>query len=328
MSKLSDEIIGGVKDTMLDPVWRSNLLTHGEIFWVLEDSDTDFTKIQAEHPLNVFTTVSAAYDACTTNRNDIILISANTAHTMAAMLTVSKNRIHFIGMDGGGRQTGHGSRLVMGVTTAATDIAVVKVTGVRNSFTNIKIESSNTVAQGLYALVDAGEYTCYQNCSFLKLTDLDQTTAADVVAEGDSTTWRNCEFGAATVLVSVARPTMLIDKIVGSSGMLDNNFFECNFVKYTSSADAMFIKVAAAGDGQRYAMLRSCAFINWSAAAGGTTMTNAISSPTGSELMIVLDANCISAGCTNIASSTTNVQVFINAAVPTAATSGISVNAA
>ena len=291
------------------------------------DTIADIVKADPDGDVRLFTTVAAAYAAAETNRNDVIMLSANASHPLTEMLTVSKNRVHFVGMDMGDRQTGQGSRLVMGVTAAATDIAAVKVTGVRNSFRNIKIESSNTVAQGLYALVDAGEYTLYKNCSFLKLTDLDQATAADVVAEGDGATWINCELGAATLLTTAARPTVLIDKVVGTTGMLDNNFINCNFVSYTS-ADKNLIKVAAAGAGQRYAMFRGCSFINWEIAAGGSVITDAINAPSGSELYIILDANCITVGCTNIATATTNVGVYVNAAVPTAATSGIAVNAA
>jgi hypothetical protein len=291
------------------------------------DTIADIVKSDPDGDVRLFTTVAAAYDAAESNRNDVIMLSAYSSHSLTEMLTVSKNRVHFVGMDMGDRQTGHGTRLVMGVTTAATDIAAVKVTGVRNSFRNIKIESSNTKAESLYALIEAGEYTLYKNCSFLKLTDLDQATAADVVAEGDSTTWIHCEFGAATLKTTAARPTVLVDKIVGSTGMLDNNFINCNFVSYTS-ADKNLFKVAAAGDGQRYAAFRSCMFINWAIAAGGIAITDAISAPAGSELYILLDANCMTVGCTNIATATTNVGVYINAAVPTADTSGISVNAA
>ena len=309
--------------------------TLGNTYYVVPSTEANYNVLKSIYDFTYddgseafCSTVADAYSKVVSGRNDVIALHSNASHALTEMLTVAKNRVHFVGLDGGGRQTGHGARLVMGITTAATDIAAVKVTGVRCSFTNIKIESSNTKDESLYALIEAGEYTRYANCSFLKLTDLDQATAADIVAEGDSTTWRNCEFGAATVKTTAARPTMLIDKIVGSTGMLDNNFFDCNFVSYTSAAARFFIKVAASGDGQRYAMFRGCSFFNWALAAGGTAMTSAIYAPSGSELAIILDANCIVVGCTDIATSANNVGVYINAAVPTAATSGIAVNAA
>jgi len=290
----------------------------------------EIADVDPDGRMRFFTTVSAAYDACENNNNDVILLDANSSHPITEMLTVAKNRIHFIGMDGGGRiGTGHGARLVMGVTTEATDLAVCKVTGTRCSFRNVKFESSNTKDESLYALIDAGAYTYYENCSVLKLTDLGEATAADVVFAGAGTDWRECEFGAATLKATAARPVGIIDKsLAGSNGMLDNHFLNCTFVSYTSSADRNFIKLVANQDGQRYAMFRGCAFINWDLISTGTTMTNAIYAKAGQDnLYLVFDANCLSVGCTNF-SNTNNAGVYICAPVPTTTTSGIAVNAA
>jgi len=309
------------------PVFGGLPPTFGDVYFVdyRNGSDDDDGKT----PESAVKLLSTAYGLCTTNNNDIILIDGDSAIVETEMITWSKNRIHVYGCDGAGHLgVGHGARITMGVTTAATDLAPVKVTGVRNTFTNCKFESTNTKAESLYGHIEAGEFTTYNRCSFIKITDLDQTSAADIVAEGDGTTWCDCEFGAATILTSVARHTMLVDKIVGSTGMYDNNFKDCNFIAYTSDADKNFVKVVAAGDGQRYAMFRGCAFINWDLAAGGTTMTNAVAAPAGSELQMVFDSNTIVVGCTNFAAAANNVGVHICAAVPTAATSGIAVNAA
>ncbi len=309
------------------PVFGGLPPTFGNVFFVdyRNGSDDDDGKT----PESAVKTLSTAYGLCISNNNDFILIDGDSAVVETAMIDWSKNRIHVFGCDGGSHLgVGHGARITMDVTTAVTDLAPVKVTGIRNTFTNCKFESTNTLDESLYGHIEAGEFTTYNRCSFIKITDLDETGAADIVAEGDGTTYYECEFGAATILTSVARPTMLVDKIVGSTGMLDNNFKDCNFIAYTSSADKFFIKVAAAGDGQRYSMFRGCAFINWSLAAGGTTMTSAISAPASSELQMVFDANTIVVGCTDFATATNNVGVHICAAVPTATTSGIAVNAA
>jgi len=302
-------------------------ITFGNYYFV--DADNGSDSYDGKTMATAKATVAAAYALTTTNNNDVIALSAASSHAITEMLTVAKNRVHFIGLDGGGRQTGHGARLVMGLTTAATDLAVVKVTGVRCSFTNIKMESSNTKDESLYTLIDAGEYTIYRNCSFLKLSDLNEATAADVVAAGDSTTWINCEFGAATLRATAARPVMIIDKSLASSnGLMDNNFFNCNFVSYTSSADRRFIKLVANQDGQRYAMFRGCSFINWDIIATGTTMTNAVYAKSGqTQLYLIFDANTICVGCTNFANSD-NAGVYICAPVPVTTTSGIAVNAA
>ena len=61
-----------------------------------------------------------------------------TTHPLTSMLTVAKNRVHFVGIDGsGGRLYGQNAKISMGVTIAATDVFAIKDTGVRNSYTNI-----------------------------------------------------------------------------------------------------------------------------------------------------------------------------------------------
>jgi len=302
-------------------------VTSGTYFFVNSDIGSDGNDgLSMESPLK---TVEAAYALMTTDKWDVCVLMGASQHSLSAMLTVAKNRCLFVGLDGGGRQTGHGARLVMTTTGVATDIAAVKVTGVRNSFTNIKIESTSETAESLYALIDAGEYTRWANCSFSKLTDLDQATASDVVFAGDSTTWINCEFGAATVKATAARPVCIIDKsLAGSVGMMDNNFFQCNFVSYTSSASRNFINLVANQDGQRYSMFRSCAFINWDIIGTGTTMTYGINVADGqTQKYLIFDQNCVFVGCTSVTNDTSNDGVMLTASSPTANTSSIAVNA-
>ena len=308
--------------------------TFGRILVVMPSDDpnydtmADIIKPDPDGDVRLFTTVAAAYAAAETNRNDVILLSTNSSHTISSMLTVAKNRVHFVGMDACTRiGTGHGARLVMGVTTVATDLAVVKVTGSRNSFKNIKFESSNTKDESLYALIDSGAYTSYENCSVLKLTDLDEATAADVIFGGTGTDWINCEFGAATVLATAARPVAIIDKSLSvSNGMIDNHFLNCTFVSYTDQATRYFIKLVANQDGQRYAMFRGCSFINWDLIGSGTTMTFAIYAvSTNANLYMIFDANTTCTGCTSFGDDTNAAGVMTMGASPTAATAGVSV---
>ena len=328
----------GWGQAMLNMV-ASRVPAFGNIFIVCNPDDTalphyqhlqDIALADPDGRVRFYTSVSDAYDATTTNNNDVILIDANSAHELTEMLTVSKNRIHFIGMDGGGRMgTGFGARLAMGVTTEATDIAVVKVTGWRCSFRNMKFESSNTKDESLYALVDAGAYTLYQNCSVLKLTDLDESTAADVVLGGNGTTWKECEFGAATLKATAARPIAIIDKsLAGSNGMMDNNFMNCNFMSYTSSSSRTFINLVANQDGQRISTFRGCIFANWDLISTGTTMTYGITvADTQDNKYLIFDQNCVFVGCTSVTNDTSNDGVMLSGGSPTASTSSIAVTA-
>jgi len=278
-----------------------------------------------------FKLLSQAYAAATSDNNDVIYIDGDSAVVETDMITWAKGRIHVVGVDGAGHLgTGHGARITFAAndTPVAASLCPVTVTGWRNTFSGVKFESSCTRAESLYGHIDAGAYTTYNRCSFLKLNDLDEAGAADVVAQGNGTSWIDCEFGAATVLSSVARHNMLIDKIVSGNGHMDNNFKDCNFIAYTSDADRHFIHVAGTGDAQRYSMFRGTAFINWSLEASGVVMTDAIHSPASTAFYMVFDSGTIVVGCTNIAQSTDNAGVMVSGAVSTAATSCIAVNAA
>jgi len=80
----------------------------GNVFVVKSSTDTsdpNYQKLQDvmtpdnDGKVRFFTSISDAVDACTTNNNDIILLDSHTSHKVTSMLTISKSRIHFIGMD-------------------------------------------------------------------------------------------------------------------------------------------------------------------------------------------------------------------------------------
>jgi phage major head subunit gpT-like protein len=131
-------------------------ITYGNVYFVDYDNGSDNNKGTSKD--KAFKTLDKANTVVTTNNHDVIILSANSAHTLTEMLTVSKNRVHFVGSDArAGFGMGARSRVSLGVTTAATDIAVMKNTGVGNTFTGIKFDSSNTKAESLYAVAEGGE---------------------------------------------------------------------------------------------------------------------------------------------------------------------------
>ena len=301
----------------------------GDVYYVDYRNGADSNK--GTTPSKAFKTLGAAYTACTSNNNDRIYIDGDSLVVESDMITWAKNRIHVIGVDGPGRVgPGHGARIGFAAndSPAAASLAPIAVTGVRNTFSNIKFESQCTTAESLYAHVDAGEYTAYYRCSFIKISDVGETGATEVVAQGDGTSWIECEFGAMTYTATAARHVMLIDNKVGSNDFMDNNFVDCNFLSATTDADRHFIHCVGTGDTQRYSMFRGCSFINWDIHGSLTTMTDAVHVPANTAAYMVFDANTIVVGCTNFAQSTDNAGVYICAPVSTAATSGIAVNAA
>ncbi len=247
MGSFKEDISNAVVLKLLDPVMRANYMSDGEIFWLFEDSDTGLTKKMQDHPKNVFVTMAEAYAACTTNRHDIINVSAINAHAITTGIAWSKSRINVIGLDGGDRLIQQGARLV-GATADDTGY-VVKITGTRNSFRNIKFEQQSTDAAGLTVVQFGGEGTLVKNCSFVfgVATRLGASTTYEVVMGEDSGTFINCTFGNDTLKTSAARAVMLID-VVGSNEMKSNIFVDCFWFINSSDSSAHFIRVKANTD--------------------------------------------------------------------------------
>ena len=154
----------------------------------------DLMTLDNDGLVRFYTSLSSAYTDCESDNNDVILLDGNSTHSLTAGIAWSKNRIHVIGMDGGDRLVQQGAKVEL--ATAATTQYVIKVTGVRNSFRNIKFINAATAATALSVLEEGGEGNLYKNCSFIfgVVDNLDLTTAHEVVAGSDSATYLDCVF--------------------------------------------------------------------------------------------------------------------------------------
>lgn len=236
--------------------------TFGTYWFVDPDTSTPGTGKSIKRP---FKYVGQAEAAARTNNHDVILMSANSAINTAASndeLTLTKNRLHFVGMGGGSRYLGQRTRWTMGVTTGSA-IAVVQNTGVGNTFTNIKFDSSDTLATSLYAFAEGGEYTQFTNCEIVKSTDLDQTAAAYLLMNGDSTYMKNCAIGSLVYQFTVKRPAMLLNRttILGKVAR-DVIIEDCLFLINTTSTDSSLVHGDNANDVERMLLFKKCGFLN------------------------------------------------------------------
>lgn len=327
----------GYGRALLDAV-HSKISTFGRIFIVVNTSDAGeerYDKLREvfkpyDGLVRVYTSVSDAYDATTSNNHDVIVLDGDSTFSLSSMLTVSKSRVHFVGLDylmGVHRAYGHSTKISLGVTTAATDIATVKNTGIRNSFRGIKFLNSNTVTEGIYCFVDGGEYTYMEDCEVYKSTDLDVTGAAEFVCNADSPNYVNCTFGSLADARSgaVVRAAVLFTKEVAGTGLVtrDALFKNCNFwIQCTNTANR-FCYGANATDIERVAKFDQCDFI----CNGASSAIPAQNVAFGASLTVgaVLLKNCSSVLAGTAMSTTTGV--YVDSPVPAAATSGISVQA-
>lgn len=310
--------------------------TVGNIFFVIDPAATYRADFMNNFPVDiggyvrVFTTVAAAYEAATSNQNDVIILDGNATFNLTEMLTVSKNRVHFYGLDyllGANRPYGCSTKINLTATTGASNIATMLNTGVRNSFHGIKFTNASTVTEGIYGVVEGGEYTVYENCEFYKSQDYDVTGAAELVMNGDSAYIKNCTIGSLADARSgaVIRPCVLFTAGIAGVGKVarDVTFEDTRFWIQSTNTANRFVYGANATDIERAAVFTRCKFI----CNGASTAIPAQNVAFGATLTVgaVLLENCTSLLASTAMSTTTGV--FVDGAVPAAATTGISVQA-
>ena len=260
----------------------------------------------------IHTTLASAYAAVTSNRHDVILVNAHNGHAQTAMLTVAKNRMHIWGMGNRAGSIGMGARarVTMGVTTAATDLAVMKNTGVGNTFRNLKFDSANTKDESLYSVIEAGEYAIYDGCEIYKSTDLDETTAAELALNGDSAQFHNCVVGslANTVSTAIIRPCVqLAQDIVTGKIVRDCYFDNCLFLRRAGGTANSFVDATTADDVERMLMFKDCEFI---AAELGSQPAEAVTSSGGKQTDgLIMLSNCTAWNCTLLKEASVGIWV-------------------
>ena len=307
--------------------------TTGQVYMVIPASDSGYEQFYADHQKSykdgsvmIYNTIAAAYAAAVSNRHDVILLSANAAHAQTSMLTISKSRLHFIGLGFRPGSIGMGARarVTMGVTTAATDVAVLLNTGVGNTFQGIKFDSGNTKDESLYSVIDSGEYAIWEGCEFYKSTDLDQNLAAEVVANGDSSQFINCTFGslANAVADNCIRPNVLCSRNTAPSGtaqLRDNVFQDCLFLVKAGGTEPVRVYGANAADVERMLLMKNCTF--FSNALGAATPAHAVGFGSAQTEGSVLLQDCASVDHTVMAQA--SVGIYVAGSVATFATTGV-----
>ena len=297
---------------------QAQVPTFGNILVVFNSSDSDEKNYQHlqeimspdyDGQIRFYTSLESAYDAAESNNNDVILLDANSSHKIANGIAWSKNRVHLIGMDGGDRLVQQGAKVSS--TDGAADAYVIKVTGVRNSFRNIKFVQADKNAAALHVLEEGGEGNLYKNCSFTFGVgdNLDQTTAHEVVMGGDSCTFIDCLFGTETLLTSADRSVMDIDKVT-TQECKSNIFKDCIWLISTSETLANLIRVRGASDVIFTNLFIRPIFMASVDTIGGVAVTDAVESVGGiasGTINLYLPGTF---NCTNTCTTATAVEVY------------------
>jgi len=213
-------------------------------------------------------TYSEAISRVTDNNNDVIYIDGDSEIVETAMVTISKNRVHTIGCNGPFPIVGYGAgaRITLGVTIAATDIATIKNTGVRNTFSGIKVSNSNTLATNLYTFAEGGEYTRFFNSEFYKSALLTTDLIAELLMNGDSSQFFRCTFGDLDNekgAAGIEIPNVLLDR-EGITGKVcrDGWFEDCRLLRRAAHVDVCHVYSKDATAVERSLVFKNCVFWN------------------------------------------------------------------
>jgi hypothetical protein len=284
-------------------------------------SDTDNN---GKTPSKAFKTLSKAYDTATSNNNDVIHIDGDSTVAETSMITWSKNRIHVFGDNGPlpiyGQ--GAGAKVSMGVTTAAGDTATIRVTGVRNTFNGIKFINNNTLATCLHCVEEAGEYNRYNNCEIYKSTLLTTDLTAELLMNGDSSTFTSCTIGSLVDERGAAgkeRPCVKLDReTVTGKVCRDGVFVDCRFLHKAAHVDACFVYGKNATDVERSLIfVRPIMFNCVLATADPANAINFAAAQTAGDVLVIDPAYV---NTTIIGGASLNI--YVTGAVPTENTSG------
>lgn len=234
----------------------AQLGTFGNVFVVVNPNDTAELQYQMLQDLitpdtnglrRLYSSIADAYAAVQDGNNDVILLAAGTSNKVTSMLTVAKNKVHFFGMDGGGRKIGSRCLISNTGTGATTDVAMVRVTGRGCSFHNIKFSNNWTVAENLFAVQDRSNNAYFENCDIEAIgsAHLTNANAASLNLSAGESIYKNCTIGQDTLLVtSTGGQQVLIDRLTGAGQAATRCMFEdCNFQAYSSDTTHVFVRV-------------------------------------------------------------------------------------
>jgi hypothetical protein len=286
--------------------------TFGKYYYVNSDTGKGSDNNDGLTMETAYATLEQAYDTVTSNNHDVIVMSGNSGHALADEIVWAKNRVHVVGLGGGHRYMGQRTRITLPVTTGSA-IAALKVTGVGNTFTNLKITSSDTLSTSVYCVADGGEFSQWNYCWFEKDTDLDQTGAAELLCNADTGFYNHCTFGNMIYRPSVARQNVLFTRETITGKVARDVIFEdCLFLSFASATT--FVNLRATGnDIERLALFKDCLFASKAGSSAQALVCGIASALTDAEITLM---HCAAQNITDIAAASSGV--FTTSPTPSA----------
>lgn len=259
--------------------------------------------------------LEAAYDLCTTNQNDtILMVGSSTSNTLVAGITWSKNFTHLIGMSA--NLPGIGQRCGV-VGSAASDLSpLVTFSGIGNIVRNIRFYNGKDHNSSSGAVVVSGSRNEFTNCLFVGMQHITPAARSDsysLKVTGSEHLFDRCTIGYDSILRGSGEPPELWIN-TGASKLFFRN---CRVLTMSETATASPVLIDAVNLG--YIEFEDCVFVNTST-NWATSLTDCMSITATGTHYIVMRGNNQLVGITGWADTPTRMYMAQPASANTGGT--------
>ena len=246
-------------------------------------------------------TFDSAYGLMTTLKNDQMFIYPGASSlSLASELTIAKSMCSFIGTHWGINEH-HRSRF--GASAAFTPMITVE--GYGNTFANLYTQHGT--AQGDYVGWDIeGHRNSFHNVHFggpFFATQADHASYRGVTIAGTENYFKGCMFGDSSMARNAANYNVQLEAGVTAT------FEDCVFRMFVDGGDSMFVNFMNSTS-VTLAYFRNCTFMVLSSNMA-TSIDEAFNFTSGSTAAAILDSRCNFINVTKIASSASDVYVYL-----------------
>ncbi len=240
----------------------------GKVFIVMSPTDArynmvaDIIKPDPDGEIRLFTNLEAAYDATTSNSNDVIyLFGGSVSQYLTGTLDWSKNYVHLIGVCA---PVGVGNRARIFMTAGVADTPMIKISGTGCVFKNISIFHGIDDDAALVAVEVSGSRNYFENVRIAGIGDDKQDAAGACSLKLDGAAenkFVNCAIG----LDTVARGSAANSEILIDTASARNIFKDCLIYAWIEHAsNHPLVKLADATAIDRYLIFDNCLFYHFS----------------------------------------------------------------
>lgn len=248
-------------------------------------------------------TVKAAYDKCTANHNDAVLVVGGpTANALAAAFQWNKAYTHLIGLSADIPGVGQRCRIT---GSAALDLLyLIDFSASGCIVKNIQFYNGydSTAAHGAVKVTADRMY--FENCFFVGMGgNVTHTGSYDVTVTSEENIFKRCTFGSHTMANGVANARVLVS---GTSGGKENKFVQCEFFNWSTVTTTAMVRIANSVTTEGFIMqFEDCLFCNL---LGGATMAAAIEdAATETHHQLLMRGRNLFSGITAVANPLTYV---------------------